>query len=210
MYFETIGRNKFGINSYILADDSTKSAVVIDPGLNYDSIIYSLKDHGLTLKAILLTHGHCDHIADVQKLKLATDAQIYVHVKDNELLMNSTLNHSKSMGLGVIEIKGDVLVKDGFEIAIDGLKFTTIHTPGHTKGGVCFLINNLLFTGDTLFAGSMGRTDLYGGNDNHIMASLNKLGNLSQEIKIFPGHGQSSNIGEELKINPYLKRAMGQ
>lgn len=210
MYLETIGRNKYGINSYILADEETKSAIAIDPGLNYDSIIYTLKEQGFNLKAILLTHGHCDHIADVKRLKATTQAEVYVHIKDNELLMNSTLNHSKSMGLGIIEFKGDILIKDGFIIEIDSLKFQVLHTPGHTKGGICYLIDNYLFTGDTLFAGSMGRTDLYGGSETQIMNSLLRLGSLDPKLVIFPGHGPKSTIGEELATNPYLKQAMGQ
>ncbi|WP_028828329.1 MBL fold metallo-hydrolase [Proteocatella sphenisci] len=204
MFLETLGRNKFGINTYILADDK-KNAVVIDPGINYESIVYSLKENQLNVKAILLTHGHCDHIADVQKIKEKFDIPVYCHIKDNELLMHAKYNYSKDFGMGSIEFSADVLVKDGESINLDELDLKVIHTPGHTKGGVCYMYKEILFTGDTLFAGSMGRTDLYGGNEEHMAASLRKLSQLSDNITIYPGHGPKSTIKIEKETNPFLR-----
>lgn len=205
MFLETIGRNKYGINSYILADENNKSAVVVDPGVNYESIMYTIKEHGFVLKAILLTHGHCDHIADVQKLKEKTLAPVYCHVKDNELLMHAALNYSKDFGMGNLEFSADELVRDGDQLDFDGIKLSVIHTPGHTKGGVCYLSGNIMFTGDTLFAGSMGRTDLYGGNENHMTASLNKLAQMPDAITVYPGHGPKSTMKLEKETNPFLR-----
>jgi len=205
MFLESIGRNKYGINSYILADENNKSAIVIDPGVNYESIMYTLKENKFVLKAILLTHGHCDHIADVLKLKEKTQAPVYSHVKDNELLMHAELNYSKDFGMGNLEFSADELVRDGDELNFDGIKLSVIHTPGHTKGGVCYLCGNIMFTGDTLFAGSMGRTDLYGGNENHMNASLKKLATMSDNITVYPGHGPKSTMKIEKETNPFLR-----
>lgn len=205
MFLETIGRNKYGINSYIVADEALKKALVIDPGVNYDSIMYSLKENNFELQAILLTHGHCDHIADVPKLKSQTEVPVYAHVKENEILMRGELNYSKNFGLGLIEFSADQLIKDGQELDFGWIKFTVIHTPGHTKGGVCYLNGDTMFTGDTLFAGSMGRTDLYGGNDEHMKASLQKLSMMDENINVYPGHGPKSTIKIEKQTNPFLR-----
>ncbi len=205
MFLETIGRNKYGINSYIVADEASKKALVIDPGVNYDSIMYSLKENNFELQAILLTHGHCDHIADVPKLKAQTEVPVYAHVKENEILMRGELNYSKNFGLGLIEFSADQLIKDGQELDFGWIKFTVIHTPGHTKGGVCYLNGDTMFTGDTLFAGSMGRTDLYGGNDEHMKASLQKLSMMDENINVYPGHGPKSTIKIEKQTNPFLR-----
>lgn len=205
MFLETIGRNKYGINSYIVADEASKKALVIDPGVNYDSIMYSLKENNFELQAILLTHGHCDHIADVPKLKSQTEVPVYAHVKENEILMRGELNYSKNFGLGLIEFSADQLVKDSQELDFGWIKFTVIHTPGHTKGGVCYLNGDTMFTGDTLFAGSMGRTDLYGGNDEHMKASLQKLSMMDENINVYPGHGPKSTIKIEKQTNPFLR-----
>lgn len=205
MFLETIGRNKYGINSYIVADEASKKALVIDPGVNYDSIMYSLKENKFELQAILLTHGHCDHIADVPKLKSQADVPVYAHVKENEILMRGELNYSKNFGLGLIEFSADQLIKDGQEIDFGWIKFTVIHTPGHTKGGVCYLNGDTMFTGDTLFAGSMGRTDLYGGNEEHMKASLQKLSMMDENINVYPGHGPKSTIKIEKQTNPFLR-----
>lgn len=205
MFLETIGRNKYGINSYIVADEASKKALIIDPGVNYDSIMYSLKENNFELQAILLTHGHCDHIADVPKLKAQTEVPVYAHVKENEILMRGELNYSKNFGLGLIEFSADQLIKDGQELDFGWIKFTVIHTPGHTKGGVCYLNGDTMFTGDTLFAGSMGRTDLYGGNDEHMKASLQKLSMMDENINVYPGHGPKSTIKIEKQTNPFLR-----
>ena len=205
MFLETIGRNKYGINSYIVADEASKKALVIDPGVNYDSIMYSLKENKFELQAILLTHGHCDHIADVPKLKSQADVPVYAHVKENEILMRGELNYSKNFGLGLIEFSADQLIKDGQELDFEWIKFTVIHTPGHTKGGVCYLNGDTMFTGDTLFAGSMGRTDLYGGNEEHMKASLQKLSMMDENINVYPGHGPKSTIKIEKQTNPFLR-----
>ena len=204
MFLEAIGRNRYGINSYILADDSN-NAVIIDPGINYQSIVHSLRENKLSAKAILLTHGHCDHIADVEKLKNEYSLPVYCHVKDNELLMNAKHNHSESFGLGKIEFSADILIRDGDIIQIEDLSIKVIHTPGHTKGGVCYMYRDMLFTGDTLFAGSMGRTDLYGGNEEHMNNSLRKLSEMEENLTIYPGHGPKSTIKIEKETNPFLR-----
>lgn len=205
MKIEKIGRNKFAVNSYIVFDEKTKEAVVIDPAINFSQIDQFIKENELNLLAILLTHGHIDHIAETQLLKEKYSVNVYVHTKDNEMLMRPELSLAKEFGYKDLNFAADVLVKDGEVLSIGSFVFQIIHTPGHTKGGICLLIEDQMFTGDTLFNGSMGRTDLYGGNDEHMRASLYKLTQFDGKISVHPGHGASSTIEHERNNNPFMR-----
>lgn len=194
-------------NVYIYFDTDTKEAVIIDPGNEADVIIKFIDENNLDVKAILLTHGHFDHIGAVQELKDYTGALICCHELEKDLIEDPNLNLSESMIEKKLSVKVDKFLKDEdiFEFASTSLK--VIHTPGHTKGGICFYDENrhLLFTGDSLFKNSIGRTDFPGGSMDELVNSLKtKILVLPEDTIIFPGHNVNSTIGEEMKTNPFL------
>jgi hydroxyacylglutathione hydrolase len=177
--------------SYILADEKTKEAAVIDPGFDHEKILKEAQDHKLKITKILLTHAHFDHVTDLPALAKATKAEIYIQEKE-PFQTNLSLNK----------------VKDNQIISLGNLKIKAIHTPGHTAGGVCYLVENKLFTGDTLFVNSIGRTDLPGGDEKQLLQSLKKISKLPDKTEIYPGHnynGSKSTIAEQKKTNPFMK-----
>ncbi|MCL5037681.1 MAG: MBL fold metallo-hydrolase [Chloroflexi bacterium] len=177
-------------NCYIMGDENTGNALVIDPGGDTDLILEVLKDEGLKVSKILCTHGHPDHVGGAYSLAEAAGAPVCIHAED-----------SSFYGLDA-----DCLLSDGEEIAQDSIALKVIHTPGHTPGSVCFLCGSRLFTGDTLFAGSVGRTDFPGGNTRQLMESLaKKIAGLPPGTEVFPGHGESTRLEWELEGNPYLQ-----
>ncbi len=194
-------------NTYVIGDEKEKVAAIIDPAEFREKILEDLKRHGLILKYILITHGHCDHIGAVKEFKELTGAEIVIHQGDVEMLKDSRINMSANYPMEEISFSPDKIVKDGDVIDLGGLEVKVIHTPGHTKGGVCFHVKGKLFSGDTLFAGSIGRTDLYGGSTNTLINSIkSKLMDLDGNTKVFPGHGESTNIKTEKRINPFINR----
>jgi glyoxylase-like metal-dependent hydrolase (beta-lactamase superfamily II) len=195
----------FGENIYLVADENTKKCVVIDPGGECEEILSFIKDNSLKLEYILLTHGHGDHIGGVCDLKNATNAKIVAHIDEAEILMDKKKNLSSTMRCGSQEFEADIYVNDRDKLEVGDLKFSFIHTPGHTKGSMCIRVGDDLFTGDTLFAGSMGRTDLYSGNSNQMSKSLKKLAKFEDNIRIYPGHSINSTIGKEKATNPFMK-----
>ncbi len=205
MKIEKLDRNRYAVNSYVVYDENTKDAVIIDPAVNFIQIEQFVSDNQLKPLAILLTHGHIDHIADTVLTKEKYSIPVYVHVRDHEMVMRHELNLANHFGYPNFQFEADHLMRDGDEITFGTLTFKVIHTPGHTKGGVCLQIENHLITGDTLFKGSMGRTDLYGGNDDHMTESLRKLMQLPEELIVHPGHGGDSTIGLEKQTNPFVR-----
>lgn len=192
-------------NSYVVSDDNG-NAVLIDCGGSYKKILSCLKDNKLSLKKIILTHGHFDHADDAFSLKAETGAEVLIHSLDNELLLNPKL--IGGMFIPFLKNSGqeaDGFFKDGDVITQDGLSFKVIHTPGHTKGSCCFMIDDCIFTGDTLFAGGCGRVDMYGGDSEAIMKSLKKLSLLEGDFRIFPGHGEDTTLQQERETNPYMR-----
>ena len=191
----------YGSNCYIVMDKNTKEAVVLDPGGDVDDIVKAIDTIGAKVKYILLTHGHLDHTSGVEELKAITKAVVCINKEDDDLI-------TKGVNLFGPLIKGgaDKLLKQGDMIKISNLEFTCIDTPGHTPGGMCFLIGNCVFTGDTLFAGSIGRTDFTGGDFNTIITSIkSKLLCLPEGTIVYPGHGPSSTINSEKLNNPFLQ-----
>lgn len=195
----------YAANCYIVFDESTKNGIVVDPGGDVDDILASINENNIEIKHIILTHGHGDHIGGVIGLKDALGASVMIHELDKDMLIDGTKNLSTVMAMGSIEIEPDRLLKDGDVLKVGDLNIEIIHTPGHTFGGVCIKIEDNLITGDTLFAGSIGRTDLLGGDYNTIIKSIkDKLMIYPDDTKVYPGHGPSSTIGKEKVSNPFV------
>ncbi|MGL5346110.1 MAG: MBL fold metallo-hydrolase [Peptostreptococcaceae bacterium] len=206
MKIEKLVEPNFGENVYILIDENTKKCAVVDPGGIETKILNYIKSNGLELEYILLTHGHGDHIGAVKNIKSKTNAKIVAHRDEKELLLDKKKNLSYMMHCGAQELDADIYVNDKEKLNLGDLKLTFIHTPGHTKGGMCIRVNDDMFTGDTLFAGSIGRTDLYGGDYKQLEKSLTKLSRYENNVKVHPGHGPSSTLGTEKSTNPYMSR----
>jgi hydroxyacylglutathione hydrolase len=192
-------------NNYLLIDEDTKEAVLIDCTQNSEEIHNTIKESGVSLKYILLTHGHFDHVSGVNAFKNKYNCSILIH-EDDKIMLEKMKEFTRAFGLGEAEIqKVDGFVKEGDFIKFGKSGFKVIHTPGHTQGGVCYLFGDMIFTGDTLFYESVGRTDLPGGNFEQIKKSIKeKLFVLDDNIKVYPGHGWESTIGHEKANNQFL------
>ena len=187
-------------NCYIFADLDTKEAALIDPGSNGGRIKRGIEKHGLHVKCIINTHGHGDHISSNGKFK----APIYIHRLDTDFLGNAELNMSASFGLSIKSPEASRFLEDGDIIEVGNLKLKVIHTPGHTPGSISLLGDGVIFTGDTLFMGGVGRTDFPYGSEQKLSDSIKeKLFVLDDKTVIYPGHGPSSTIGEEKLQNGF-------
>lgn len=189
-------------NCYLLADEDSGSLAVIDPGEDISAALLRLcADKSWSLRSVFLTHGHYDHVGGVSAVRQAfPGVSVYLHAEDSrgeDRLMPTA-------GLGEL-----TLWRDGDVVSLGGLQVEVLHTPGHTRGSVCLRCRDALFTGDTLFAGSMGRTDFPGGSQEQMAASLKRLGELEENYNILPGHGEVTTLSRERKENPYLREAMG-
>lgn len=195
-----------GTNCYLVYCEQTLEAAVIDPGGNPEEVLSLISQEGLTLRYIINTHGHADHIAGNDKLRQATRAQIVIHANDAAMLTNAQHNLSMYIG-GKIEFEpADWIVKDGDIIRFGNLELEVRHTPGHTPGGISLLIGDLLFSGDTLFYESIGRTDFPGGSYSILINSIQeKLMTLPDNTRVLPGHGPATSIGWERKMNPFIQ-----
>lgn len=199
MQIKRIPAGVYAANCYILMDEETKESAVIDPGGDADDLIKAIKDMGSKVKYILLTHGHTDHTEAAVQLKEEFNSPIYINDQDYEMIKNGEFIYGDIAG------KVDEFIKEGDILKIGNTEIKSILTPGHTPGGVCFLVNNMIFTGDTLFAGSIGRTDFAGGDFDVIIDSIkSKLMGLPDEMIVLPGHGPESSIGREKIHNPFL------
>ena len=207
MIIEKVEERFMGENTYILGDEKTKKCAVIDPGGSVIDIFNIIKQHDLTVEYILLTHGHADHIGYVPQVKEKTDAKVVAYKDEKEILMDKKKNLSSMIfSVPELEIDADLYVEEGDILEIGSLKLKFIHTPGHTKGGMCIKVGENIFTGDTLFAGGIGRTDFYSGDYKQIMKSLKKLSKYDDNAVVYPGHGPSSTIGVEKRVNPYMQQ----
>ena len=180
-------------NVYLVGDEKTKEAVIIDPADSPEDIMKMIAESGFTVTKILLTHGHFDHIAALGEVAEKTGAEIYISEKDVELLRDE--NKNASMLFFGIDIHFDMpvkTVKNGDTITVGKLEFTVQETPGHTKGSVCYFAEKAIFTGDTIFAAGYGRTDLYGGEYAALRVSLMELAPKLKGKRIYPGHGDAS------------------
>ena len=193
-------------NMYLVIDEKTKKAVLIDASAFIPEIIASVKEFGVDVEYILLTHGHFDHIMGLTELKKALNAKAVICHDD--LIISDNINEFTRLFGGLSESVPptyEKFVKDGDIITVGDMQIKVIHTPGHTEGGVCYLIEDKLFSGDTLFRGSVGRTDLFGGSFEELLDSIkNKLFKLDDNITVYPGHGPVTTIGYEKKYNEIL------
>ncbi len=192
---QTLVLGDYQVNCYIVSQEGSSRCCVIDPGYSSEVILSKLSQLGLQLDAILLTHGHFDHVGAVRDLVAATDCQVYIN--SLECAMPPQLTAGKLYYTDELT--------DGLEFTAAGLSFSVLHTPGHTPGSVCLITGDVMFSGDTLFAGSCGRTDLPGGNPRSMSASLSRLAALEKNYWILPGHGEATSLADEKKYNPYLR-----
>ena len=190
----TLTLGLYQTNTYIIHEENSKSCCVIDPGYQANTILEKLDALSLTLEAILLTHGHFDHVGAVKDLAADTDCRVFLCAEDTALppmLTAGPLYYTDTYA-------------DGTILNIAGLCIRIIHTPGHTPGGVCLLVDDVIFPGDTLFAGGCGRSDL-GGDWSTLVRSLKRLSQIEGYFKVLPGHGESTTLAYEKRYNPYMR-----
>jgi hydroxyacylglutathione hydrolase len=193
-------------NCFILGCENTKEAAVIDPGDDADRILMTLAKENLTVKYLVNTHGHFDHVGANKRMKEVTNAPLAIHPEDVPML--SQLSRSAaSFGLAADNSpEPDLLLNDGDTVAFGDITLAVIHTPGHSRGGICLYTKGHLFAGDTLFAGSIGRTDLPGGDYDTLIASIKeKLLSLPDDTIVYTGHGPETTIANEKRMNPFLR-----
>lgn len=191
-------------NTYILTDSETNQGMVIDPGCYTPAMKKELRNL-IELKYIILTHAHGDHMGALNAIrKDYPDAVLIAGVKEKELLLDAENNGSMEFSPEPVSTEADRYVSEGDSVTLGSIEFTFMETPGHTKGGICICGDGKIFTGDTLFFRSIGRTDLYFGNMEQMRKSLQKLMRLPDEIQVLPGHGPGTSIGAEKKGNPFV------
>lgn len=208
MILETFPVGLLQCNCTLLGDETTHEAMVIDPGDNVSQILAKLKTYGLHLKQIVVTHAHIDHVGGAQRLKRATGAPVLLNQNDLPLLQMMDVQ-AGWLGIATPEVAPpDASAEDGMILGITNHAAHVLHTPGHTPGSISlyFEPDQFLVAGDTLFAGSIGRTDLPGGDSHQILRSIHdRLLTLPDQLKVIPGHGPATTIGEERQSNPFLR-----
>ena len=193
-------------NCFIIHRQDSASCVLVDPGEDFPGLRQFLESKGLTVEAILLTHGHFDHVGAVEALVKETGCSLWLHPQDHSISFGPFTGRLFPLTrCGLIQPQP---LQEGQTLSLAGLTFTVLHTPGHTPGSVCFALEDKLFTGDTLFAGACGRTDLPGGDGKAMLYSLERLAALPIPYKIYPGHGESTTLAAEKQYNPYLRQLL--
>lgn len=196
-------------NCYLVWDDE-RNGLLVDPGGDAKAVRKFIEDNGVKLAYILLTHGHADHIAGLDDVRGLAKNGVAIHCADAECLTNAEKNLSGAFGNGFRTKAAEKLISDGDIFNIGKLRIEVLHTPGHTPGGVSFYImdgvEQIILCGDTLFARSVGRTDLPGGNEETLIKSLKRFERFENEVSAYPGHGPSTTVGEEKKYNPFWPR----
>ncbi len=199
MLIKAIPVGQLETNCYIVTDEDAMLCAVIDPGDESNAILDYLEEHGLKCGAVLLTHGHFDHTGAVRALLEETGATLWMHRAD--------LGEDKRRGQFDAP-EGTHFISDGAVVEVGALRFEVLETPGHTPGSVTYVCGDALFTGDTLFAGSCGRTDFPGGDTQAELRSLRRLGELEGDYEVYPGHMEASSLDRERRYNPYMRTAL--
>jgi len=202
MQIKTISLGHIAANCYLVSSDN--AAIVIDPGLKNEAVADFLKENSDKQRLILLTHSHFDHIGGAEYLRDETDTKIAISEIEASWLSDGDKNLSNRFRAHIAPFSADILLKDRQNFSVGDLNITVMNTPGHTAGSVCYLINDVLFSGDTLFYMTFGRTDFYSGDSKTLRRSLDYiLNNLPEEMKVYPGHEMPTTIGYEKLYNPY-------
>ncbi|HDQ92590.1 MAG TPA: MBL fold metallo-hydrolase [Synergistetes bacterium] len=207
MKIERFALGALWTNAYLIYD-SGSNGFFVDPGGDPEEAMGLIEDRGIMLKYVLLTHGHADHIAGLEKIRAEATSGVLIHEDDASMLESPESNLSAFVGEKLSLLPAERLFRDGDTFRVGDLSISVIHTPGHTRGSSCFLVEEsggkgVLLSGDTLFAGSVGRTDLPGGDRDILERSLSRLSALPDEMKVFPGHGPATTIGAERAGNPF-------
>ncbi len=193
-------------NSYLVVDERSRQAAVIDPGMESESVLEAVHDEGLRVESVIITHGHFDHVFSSAAFKAETGAQVIMHPDDVPLLLEMPETARLFGFKAPAPPQPDRLVREGDVIKVGELALSVLETPGHTPGGISLCLDNAVFVGDTLFAGSVGRTDLRGGSLDALLRSIRtKLLTLPDWTVVYPGHGAATSIGAERRDNPFLQ-----
>lgn len=197
-------------NCYILAGPENREAIVVDPGGGAGLVLHRLRQLGLQLKRIVSTHAHFDHVLAVDEVRNATGAEFLIHKDDLPILESMRERALAFMGIEVPPPpKVDGFIQEGDELSVGGVTWRVIHTPGHSPGSICLYTPGILLSGDTIFSGSIGRTDTPGGDYGRILQSIReKIMVLPDDTVIYPGHGPSTTVGRERKVNPFVEEAI--
>jgi len=205
MQIETLVVGPLQVNCFLLACEKTRQALVVDPGDEAERILQAIRENGLELKMVVNTHGHFDHIGGNRFLVEQTGAELLIHEEDLSALRRAR-EHAAIYGMSVTPSPEPArLLQGGETLALGEIELQVLHTPGHSPGGICLLADGHLFSGDTLFAGSVGRTDLPGGDHATLVEGIRRqLISLPEATVVHPGHGPDTTIGREKRVNPYV------
>ncbi len=205
MKIERLVTGELQSNCYIVWDENSLESIIVDPGAEAEKIFRCIEEKSLAVKYIVCTHGHFDHIGAVSEVKRKTGAKVVINRKDIEIYMHAG-EFAASWGFNIEQPdEPDLLVEEGTELRAGSLECRVLTTPGHSPGGICLYVQGVLFTGDTIFAGSVGRSDLYGGDIEALKKSFVRLISLPPETEIMPGHGDYSTIKEERMFNFFVQ-----